>query len=268
MQAAWLDDKGTGRDTGIFHEFLTEESMAKIDERLASLETGMKVLKWAVGILVPIVITGSIWVGFSIIAIKQKLADGGVGQLVAALVSKPGSDEAEVQKSLSVASTLLERSKAASKTTSKRELAKIGDSLVSVQKAYPQLPQVWETSAQFIDYKSEAFLAKPVAMLRSEIEADRCTQSFGGQGASYNHCEISLEELAGKVYRNQVNGQVSPFIFSDSIIHYSGGNLPDGPMIFTHCLFVFEVKIVPPKRGMNVIEALVQTESDNPLRIG
>jgi hypothetical protein len=59
--------------------------MAKIDERVAVIESNLGIVKWIIGIFVPLVVLWAAYITTSVIALKQAVSDGGNIKLVAQL---------------------------------------------------------------------------------------------------------------------------------------------------------------------------------------
>jgi hypothetical protein len=210
--------------------------------------------------------------------IQQRLKDGGLGQIVASLVSNPLGDQIQAEKSLGVAATILKSVKTGATPAEHDDIKTIAKGISNAQMNFPGVPQVWEASAAFISYRSRTTESAKTLIDRA-ADKKNCSYSWGKPSPSaevFKNCEVSLEEVAGhfkdvKISTVPASPQKTspmPHIFYDSVIHYHGGDLPDGPMYFYNCIFLFDVQDVPSGRGAQTLEALTNIDNLNTVHIG
>lgn len=135
------------------------------------------------------------------------------------------------------------------------ELKKLSEQLATAEDQYPQAPEVWKTTADFINYKSDT-LTPGAANMHQELHRIDC--SAGGAeiktGAiTFTNCRLSLDRL--------VNGGTVPVYFIHCILEYHGGALPPDPLFFRDCLFHFQVSDVPPARGVQTMKLLAHADN-------
>ncbi|HEY1161007.1 MAG TPA: hypothetical protein VGE83_10275 [Terracidiphilus sp.] len=164
----------------------------------------------------------------------------------------------KVNASLSSVSTAIQLAKSGSEKPNPPELKQISDKLSSVQQQYPDLPQVWQTTSLFINYKSEALLpeSQKVFAKASGMNCRGGGPVTMGREATFNGCEVSLEYLAKNFAGNTSNGAPVPFVFVNCIVDYAGGKVPDAPMVFRNSIFRFNVSVAPPSRGVQTMRLL------------
>jgi|GEM_PF-3897290 len=268
---------------------------ASIEKRLTAIENDISKAKgfWIgltiAGAIVGIAATGAIglagWclydlhqLDVKVGKIQEKLADGGLGQIVASLLSKPLGDQRQAEKSLTVAATILKSVKTGAAPAEQDDIKTIAKGISNAQKNFPTAPQVWDASAAFISYRSRTTESAKVLIERA-ADKKNCSYSWGKPSPSaevFKNCEVSLEEVANNVKDVKIGTIPSlppktspmPRVFYDSVIHYHGGELPDGPMYFYNCVFLFDVQDVPANRGTQTLEALTNLGNLSAVHIG
>jgi hypothetical protein len=210
--------------------------------------------------------------------IQEKLADGGLGQIVASLLSKPLGDQRQAEKSLTVAATILKSVKTGAAPAEQDDIKTIAKGISNAQMNFPTAPQVWDASAAFISYRSRT-TESAKALIERAADKKNCSYSWGKPSPSeevFKNCEVSLEEVAnnfkdvkiGTIPSLPPKTSLMPRVFYDSVIHYHGGELPDGPMYFYNCVFLFDVQDVPANRGTQTLEALTNLGNLSAVHIG
>jgi len=190
-------------------------------------------------------------------------------QIVASLLSNPATTPSEAQANLAAAASVLKSTKVGKTKPDSVKLEAISDKLLDVQKQYPEMPQVWATTGAFINYKSEALL-KNASQISETASPRPCTRAIGfqdGGGMTFTGCIISLEAAAGMMINVTFNGKPGRFIFKNCVVEYSGGALPDGPIIFENSVFRFSVNIVPTRRGTQTMLSIAKADNLNMITI-
>lgn len=180
-------------------------------------------------------------------------------QIVAALLNNPVTTEHDAQENLAAAASVLQTAKIGKVRPDPEKLKAISDRLIDDQSQYPEMPQVWQTTGVFINYKFQVLL--PSVSERTAAVGKNCHQEASLPGAfHFEGCEVSLEDLASKYSHNTDNGKPVPFQFINCIVHYSGGALPDGPMEFSNSILVFQITAVPPRNATKAMQQLEQAD--------
>src|ERR1035438_3639114 len=162
----------------------------------------------------------------------------------------------EMTDALSAASTILRTSKLGKVRPTPAALKDLSSEFQQAQVQYPNLLSVWQATSALINYKSDALLS-PSSKTPTIAKGVPCKSSVGAPaGAVFSNCEIGLEDLSQRMAGNYVNGHPMPFTFMHCIIHYRGGPIIEGPLVFDDCLFRFDVQVVPPSSGRLAMERL------------
>src|ERR1700733_15397006 len=157
-------------------------------------------------------------------------------RMVAELLSKPTQSKEDLSVRLSASVTILRSSPPAIKKPDSAVLKAVSDQLAIAQDSYRDVPEVWQATSAFINYKAEAMLpaSSSVAVTAKGIN---CSSKLEAQiGLVVNGCEIDLEDLSQHFTNNTVNGVPAPFVFIDCIVHYSGGSISAKRLIFKNCI--------------------------------
>jgi hypothetical protein len=181
-------------------------------------------------------------------------------QIVSSILSRQPSSPAEAVASLDAASAILSTAKVGKTRPDAAKLKNLAEQLTNVQNAFPDLPQVWNTTGAFIGYKSQALLPT-AARIRDQVGESGCKAGGKLPGTwRFENCEVSLEDLARRFQRDKQGNRPIPFELINRVVHYSGGALPDAPIVFRNSLFIFEIKVVPPGNAERLMNVLAQTD--------
>lgn len=170
-------------------------------------------------------------------------------KIVAKILSESETSNAATVANLNAVVTILQSSKVGQVRPDVSVLRTVSSKLSDVQGKHPDLPQVWQATGAFINYKSDVLLPASSTTLTSAKNV-RCEQKLTQAGWVFSNCETTLEELAQAIQGTVVNGLPAPFTFLHCIVHYKGGAIPAKRMIFLDCVFRFQVLAVPPPEGM------------------
>jgi hypothetical protein len=182
-------------------------------------------------------------------------------QIVASLLNSPTATQSEAQANLAAAASVLQSSKIGKVKPDSTKLKAISDKLLDDQRQYPELPQVWQTTGVFINYKFQALLPSATA-INEESAGKPCNEKFQVPGSiRFENCEINLEKVAADIHNVTSNGQHIPIRFANCVVHYSGGALPDAPMEFENSILTFHVEVVPPRNAINAMRQLAQANT-------
>ena len=184
-------------------------------------------------------------------------------QIAAAILSQKTTSRSEVAENLTAVDAVLKTSRTGTKKPTWVALKPLSEKLYSIAQQYPDLPQTWQTTSNFINYKFDNVV--PVA---SKINADSsgrsCSASIRSSGErgemKIMNCQITLEEVASQYYRNTVGGKTIPITFVNCIVGYSGGAMPDAPITFENSLFRFRVISLPSPKATTMMRQLAETD--------
>jgi hypothetical protein len=162
----------------------------------------------------------------------------------------------QAQASVESVSSTIRLAKATAAKLNPDELKKLSAQLTTAEDQYPQAPEVWKATGEFINYKSDA-LTPDSASIYQEFHGMDC-RSGGGMEiengtVTFKDCHLSLDRL--------MNATGRPVFFIHCIVEYHGGQLPPDPLVFRDCLFRFEVSGVPPARGEQTMRLLAQADN-------
>ena len=180
-------------------------------------------------------------------------------QIVASLLNKPATSRGELAADLNAVSTIFQSTKVSLKKPDSRSLNTVATKLSEVQKQYPDLPQVWQATGAFINYRSGPLSTQP--------SGTRCKENLETAGWVFSNCEVALEELAEHIQNNMVNGAPAPFTFINCTVHYRGGAIPAKRLTFVNCVFRFEVPAIPTPAGIVAMSQLTTADSEKPIEI-
>lgn len=123
------------------------------------------------------------------------------------------------------------------------------------------MPQVWNTTGVFINYKFQALLPSAATV---EANAAPKTCQFRGTipgSFKFKNCNVSLEEVASRYTNVTYNGQHVPIEFVNCLVSYNGGGLPDAPMHFLNSVLTFHVDTVPPRNAISAMRQLAEADT-------
>jgi hypothetical protein len=181
-------------------------------------------------------------------------------QIVASLLNKPAASRDELVANLNAVSTILQASKPTLKRPDPSVVKNVAAKLSDVQQQYPDLPQVWQSTGAFINYKSVA--------LTTAFASTGCTEALRDSGWVLSNCEVHLEDLIEGTGSGVVNGVPVSFVFINCIVRYKGGPLR-GPrrLTFINCDFRFNITTIPPREGMRALRQLTMASTDSPIEL-
>jgi hypothetical protein len=201
-----------------------------------------------------IVVSGFLWSIHGQLGNVQTAQANIPAQTVDALLAKPASSPSEMAQKLGAVSAVLQSAKIGSVKADPVLVSRISAKISAAQTAYPELPQVWEATGALIDYKSDV-LSHTVG----PIPGQQCDTVVEGSEVTYTNCEVFLElEVKNIVINNR--GKSGPHVFVNCLVHYGGGLLPPGPLLFSNSVFRFNVPIVPSPQGQRAMQQLTTAD--------
>ena len=236
--------------------------MAGVSERVSVLEERVaNHIKFFWGAVIAL----GVWLAWVSVMLYQTHASVGTiaqsqgnapAQVAAALLKKPAPTADQAASNLAAVSAVLRSAAPTKAKPNSGALKAVASGLISAQTSYPQLPQVWTTTAEFINYKSDAALAGGLKSF-GPIHGIDCRNgggiTFENGVITFKNCRLSLDHL---IYAHGV-----PVFFIHCIVEYGGGELPPDPLFFRDCLFRFHVNQVPPPSGARTMTLLAQAEN-------
>ena len=126
----------------------------------AVLEERVNNLKWVLGGIIAwlVIISGELYHLNGTMGLVQKAQADAPARIVAGLLKRTPRTKDEMTDALSAASTILRTSRLGKVKPSPAVLKDLSSEIQSAQEKYPDLPSVWQTTGQFINYKSAALL--------------------------------------------------------------------------------------------------------------
>jgi hypothetical protein len=262
--------------------------MATQPERISALETH-RIWQWAA-----IVGVGGwlIWVSLTLIrvsgdlrAIKQKIKDGGLGDIVAQL-REPKSSE-QLQANLSTVIAQIQTARVNQTAPDHQKIKTLSGVLGEVVKRNPEVPEAWQAAVQMVDYKFQPLAAStslPDCLnMPDEGHNFEFVQNSDGSRTKlpfptrlnlgvpnhftegFRNCNLNLEDdgnfystVVGKELLNagaEAKGENSIiFILNHVNIRYAGGKpLPITQIQFRDCSFTFVQPIAVPSLPAQVL---------------
>jgi hypothetical protein len=151
------------------------DSMATQLERIASLEAGRKG-QWIA--LVAVATVGAGWMGWisimlfgmkgDIQAVKQKLKDGGTGDIVSELKAPRSQDQLRASLSTVIAQVQTERVNG--KAPDQKKSVALAEALTQVAKRNPEIPDSWRAVALLASFRTSYVLENPASMPDCNVE--------------------------------------------------------------------------------------------------
>ncbi len=217
-------------------------TMASQLERIASLETTASHAKWVLGIFIPLVIIWGAFITMNVIAMKQRIEDGGNTRLVTELKS-PKSPE-QLKANLTTITAQIQTARANGVKPDEKKIQSLAGALTEVVKKDPQSPEAWMAAAELVSFRSPSlenqqsncFDQHAVAGLGAYM-ADQKTGKIVGYGPDvlkYSDCTFLLSDIdgfnnsiSGKALREHGNGEKSTltFILENAHLVYRGGSV-------------------------------------------
>lgn len=168
-------------------------------------------------------------------------------RIIAGVLKRTPHTRDEMSDALGAASTILRTSKIGKVKPSPAGLRDLSLEIQHSQEQYPDLPIVWQTTGQFINYKSAALL--PAALEQTLASARGVDCGGGGRIQSYRggvlveKCILDLENGIG----------AENVVFVNCFIRFKGGPIPIKHMEFLNCIFQFEITNIPSKDATNAM---------------
>jgi hypothetical protein len=260
----------------------SDDGMAKIEERVATLESSMRSIKLMIGVLVPALLFWGWYITTNVVAMKQSLADGGNTKLVTELKA-PKSRE-QLQASLSTVIAQVQTARANGTKPDEKKVNALSAAMYQVVQQHRELPETWQAASQLVSFRTVSFNispnlppcdtvhTRPIEKWRAVTQGNWVMEA----GYFYSHCKLDLSTLPpqnvkGTYKLNFVDDGSSaidhtehivnlhvmsgddyaqlPIYVNDGLIVFTGSQIPFGNelFVFTNCRFELSVQSVPNK---------------------
>jgi hypothetical protein len=121
--------------------------------------------------------------------------------------------------------------------------------LLGDQEEFADMPEVWKTTGDFINYKFAAYLSasfKPDLGKALSFDCESINPR-GALGTVFEGCNLDLEGIAAP-----------SAIFSKCVIRYHGGPIKIREMRFLNCVFDVRISTVPSTQGVVFMKQLAR----------
>lgn len=182
---------------------------------------------------------------------------------VAAVLARSQGSRSEMAGGLAAAATILKTTKPPTVNPQSGVIKDVIVEIVKAQTTYPDLPETWQATTAFVNYKSTATLPTTVeAALHRAAQLDcsgngRMTTSGGT--VIISGCALDLEHAV----------KADKVLFVDSVIRYHGGQIPVTHATFRNCVFEFDISGEPSAAAKTLLSQLTSaTTSQFEVRLG
>lgn len=268
----------------------SDHGMAKIEERLATIETVLGIWKWIVGGVAGATfllgISALAWcyhLGNKVAAIEQQLADGGNARIVADL--KNPKSQQELQANLSTVIAQVQTARVNGTKPNAKKVEALSGALTHVIQSDPQLPEAWQAAAQLVSFKSSpqgrpvdtpCFTGGPMQdMNEPPLGANNYSLSIIAANCVADISDAENFSRANGSYIADWEQKLAPRRVS-IIVRFIGAHIiyRGGPLfpnvtgfVFQNCTFDIAVPVVPPPGGRTVTQQLLEAKNLNNVSI-
>lgn len=128
----------------------------------------------------------------------------------------------------------------------------------STQNDFPDVPVVWQTTAEFINFKYDFMVPRDQEIYQRAVSID-CSHggetAFRGGILEFKNCALDLNQhIAGGSGLRELS-------FVNCLIRYTGGSVPAVPMTLRDCIFRFDVPRIPPTSGKRMMQILAAEDT-------
>jgi hypothetical protein len=263
--------------------------MAKIDERVAVIESNLGIVKWIIGIFVPLVVLWAAYITTSVIALKQAVSDGGNIKLVAQLKA-PASPQ-QLRATLSTVTGQLQTIQVSHAKPNPQKISGLSEAISTVIDREPNLPEAWMAASAIVNLKPVKFdpaqlppeitkvvdpqilenaVINQVPIRNQEtpclsLHSDPINPHTTGNGLFYFFygCTLDLGDIEGfnsliKNMRRAVpDVQIEFYLVRVNVIYRGGDLIPLSRLGLYGCTLDFNILSEPPSRGRALVQALL-----------
>lgn len=199
------------------------------------------------------------WVSTTVYSINRDVGKLSIAQanststIVAGLLNQVPATQAEAAANLSAAVAVMKSAKLRKQKPTPDALKSVSLALLNAQSKYPDLPEAWTATGQFIDYKSMAILPAMAERNIAKARTLECKSIYIGPPVVFEGCTLDLEGIDVATR--------SPIFFVNSVVRYSGGQIKlSAPALrFQNCVFDFQILLVPPPRARQMMQLLASS---------
>jgi hypothetical protein len=135
----------------------------------------------------------------------------------------------------------------------------------NAQDAYLDLPETWQATSAFINYKSDASLPDNAQAYAASQQSCQSRVENNLAGVVYSNCDVNLEEAESKFHNNiagnSVTSVTSPIVFFNCIVRYRGGQLFQGQsVVLQRSLLRLEISLLPSVPAIVVMKTLMTAD--------
>lgn len=239
--------------------------MATQPERIASLEThrywywvALTVLaSWLAYIsILALAIKGDMQ------AIKQKIRDGGLGDIVAELQA-PKSPE-QLQASLATVTAQIKTARANGTRPDHKKVQALSGALSRVVQNAPQMPEAWQAAAEVISYRSQGNVPDVQSLLQANLPLCHGLNDILVRDKNWKPIDpktLPIKYMVQSECRVHIDGMsIKNWGCNLCVIEYSGGPVEMANVRFINCVFIFDLPLgaTPSSGGKHFGETLLE----------
>jgi hypothetical protein len=265
-----------------------EMAATQLERDVIGLKTGVKVLSWILGILIPGLGFWGWFVTTNIIAMKQQLADGGNTKLVTEL-KNPQSPQ-QLQANLDTVIAQVETAKAAGQQPNPQKAHALAEAIAQVTRKNPDVPEAWQAATQLVNFRAPLGGAAPAKCfsgnLNKLLPPERIPPPDNRSGWEFlvveesDGCTFDLDDAEAVVDRSKemidkATQLAAPeraglaFRFRNAHIIYRGGPIPleIKLYIFENCTFDWQLPSAPSVAGQRFTQQLLEANNPTDVRV-
>jgi hypothetical protein len=256
-----------------------EEHMATQPERIATLESTIKIISRIVYVSIPLLLAWGAYITQNVVAMKQALADGGNTKLVADLQS-PNSPQ-QLQANLNMVVAQIKSDRANNKQPNPDKVKALSRAVAQVTKKDPNLAETWQAASQLINFRIPAASIPSSPCFHERRPLDQLPSNAPTNGTAYEitldvkDCTFDLDDTERVVKQDEdaINERMKnagssiafriTFQFQRVHIIYKGGGLPSivNMYVFRDCTFDWQLPSVPATPGQKITQQLLEAEN-------
>jgi hypothetical protein len=256
-------------------------------ERIASLETDRK-WHWCALTVVAVCGLGWLsWVSLALVsikgdmqAVKQRIRDGGLGEIVSQLRSPESQDQ--LRANLSTVVAQIETAKVRGRKADPGKIKALSGAVAQVTRSDPEMQETWQAAAQLINFRVPSTSIPSTPCFRGPRPADTSPSSPPNSALTVyditiavKDCTFNLDDTEDVVKQDEAQiskaaSSLSPvvsfrIVFRFQHVHliYRGGTLPPivNLYVFRDCTFDWQLPTVPTASGQKITQQLLEAEN-------
>lgn len=256
--------------------------MAISEKRITRIEVilgivGVPLLAW-----VAWVSTTLFSINGDIRAVRQKIKDGGLGEIVSK-IQNPSSPQ-QLAATLDVVSSLINARRVENQKPDEKKLGELSAAVKVAAQNNPGIPTVWQAAYQLVDYRSQNTVGQipndsancllfDVALIELKNTSDDLARTYFSQKKKLRYvasnCTLNLDDdgsyarTAAWQFFDELHrrypGHGNYLHIKNARIVYSGGPMiPVNGILFENCIFDLKSPFsIPPKAGQSIATQLL-----------